>query len=447
LALDITDLFLSRCFPPRQHHAANARESICARVAVVYTCCDDVDMEGLQGLTHFQDVRVFVLDDSNTAEAQEVIDHSPHTVVRRATREAFKGGNLNHWLTVYGKAYDYCLVLDSDSIVSMDALRELVAYAEHPANADVAIVQACILPRNGNAFQMCVGAFAAMRWSVLRRVHDWLGWSISQGHNCLHRVSALLDIGGFDVTVSCEDTLTSLRLRDRGWRTIVVDTVTFDAEPRHVFAYRRRTVRWARQTLDAIRWRRGGSDIALGLLVTRHLFSYLVPALWPVILVATGQLFLRRNPLCCEAPAAAAMKWQPLIAVIPIIALLLLVLLRFCTWRRSGGTVRSFVAASILRGTVAMFSSVHIGWGLLLSTLRGRVGFVPTGTASRESLGFAALASGMPVVSVVRAGVILVVCLTIELPAALTATYVVLWSTLPPLALWWFHRDQRALDR
>src|SRR5262249_20591865 len=160
----------------------------------------------------------------------------------------YKAGSLNNWLRYYSDGYKYFIVLDSDSVITSDAVWNMVRIAEHSSNCDVAIIETLILPRPGNTFQYAAAAFNSLRAVVLNRLYNRIGWTLSQGHNNLHRVGALREIGGFDTSASCEDTVTSLRLIQAGWRIIYSDVTSFDAEPTNILQHRKRTVRWARQT-------------------------------------------------------------------------------------------------------------------------------------------------------------------------------------------------------
>jgi glycosyl transferase family 2 len=153
IALDLAELTFAFLLPPTRHPIASEIDTLHTRVAVLYVCCDDVDEESLQSLARLGGVDVFILDDSQCPNSRQQLDRSGLKVVRRSGREGFKGGNLNHWLEHYQNRYKYFVVLDSDSIVKAEAIWELVAFAEHPQNRDVAIVQSSIYPRPGNLFQ------------------------------------------------------------------------------------------------------------------------------------------------------------------------------------------------------------------------------------------------------------------------------------------------------
>ena len=267
LAMELAELLVATSLPARRHSSTYDVDLTVVRVAALYVCRDDVDSEALRALHRLRNVDVFLLDDSVSPEVRAVVDSAEFCVVRRGSQDGFKAGNLNHWLRLYGNSYRYFLVLDSDSIVPDAALRQLVSYAEHPDNSDVAIVQSSIVARPGNHFQTQVARHAWLRKRILLRLHDRIGWTLSDGHNNLHRTAALLDVNGFDTSASCEDTIVSLRLTNRGWRIIRVDTQTFDTEPNNVFVYRRRSVRWARQTVDAILEVRGRTSIRLTILL------------------------------------------------------------------------------------------------------------------------------------------------------------------------------------
>jgi cellulose synthase/poly-beta-1,6-N-acetylglucosamine synthase-like glycosyltransferase len=396
LALELADLLFAVVLPPPRHTIPRVRSPV--SVAVLYLCCDDIDLEALPTLRYLRGIDVFILDDSITDGARTLVNASGFSVVRRADKIAFKAGNLNHWIEHYSGSYSYFMVLDSDSIISNEVLWDLVAYAELQANSRVAIVQPLIIARGGNRFQQAVAGLSLLRQQVLLRVYSRLGWVLSQGHNSLHRVAAIREVGGFDLSATCEDTVTSIRLLQAGWRIDMVELITFDAEPPDVFAYRGRSVRWARQTMDAILAIRGQVNLNLSLLLARHLLGYLLSVAWLIglVLLSAGSQF----PLDVAAYAEVASgiqssAWLSMAALSPPGGLIAIFVMRACLWQQTGHRWLDLVRCTVVCAAVVPFTALNVTSGLLQSALIGKTAFTPTGMLSRRTITLAALSKGM----------------------------------------------------
>jgi cellulose synthase/poly-beta-1,6-N-acetylglucosamine synthase-like glycosyltransferase len=89
-----------------------------------------------------------------------------------------------------------------------------------------------------------------LRFYAVYKLSNHLDTIMSWGHNNLVRTSALLEVGGFDASYVGEDFATALNLIAHGWACKMVDLVSYDAEVESVRAYRKRTLRYAKQTLQ-----------------------------------------------------------------------------------------------------------------------------------------------------------------------------------------------------
>ena len=147
------------------------------------------------------------------------------------------------------------MLLDADSVVSVDALTHMIAASEHQANSDVAVFQAKVKSNDHHTsvFAKALGVGTLPRAWVLERVHSRLGMLLSFGHNQLLRVSALQEVGGFDEHLAAEDTALSFSLASLGWRIGMVNVWTEDREPQSIATFNRRTLRWAAQTVQLFR--------------------------------------------------------------------------------------------------------------------------------------------------------------------------------------------------
>jgi hypothetical protein len=282
------------------------------RVAVVMTVCDDAQPRPLAALERLADAgfAVFVLDDSVAPLAlpETLAEKCEHLV--RTGRTGAKAGNLNHWLYRVGHAFDYAIVLDADSSASPEACDRMLRAAAHPDNRDVAVFQTKIDAdlAGSSVFAGALAVAVRARARVFERVHCRLGLLLSFGHNQLLRLCAVRDVGGFDETVSAEDTALSLALVARGWRIGIVDAWTLDRDPQTVATYNRRTLRWATQTVQLFFREWDDDPLHLKLLLCRHLAAYACPVLGFLLLVL----------VVSTTHASASQAWEFLTAALKL---------------------------------------------------------------------------------------------------------------------------------
>ena len=358
-----------------------------SQAALVMTVCDDWSERHLSGLAPLSNAgyAVFLLDDSATPVSLPVSLADRVVHLRRSSRTGAKAGNVNHWLRLHGQAYSYVILLDADSLVSVAAADALLLSAEHPGNAGIAVFQAKIepAPRRGSLLAAFLAAGARPRARVMERVHAPLGLLLSFGHNQLLRLAPLRSIGGFDETLSNEDTTVSLQLAAGGWKIALVDVWTRDEDPATVTAYTRRTLRWARQTLEVFRrdWRE--TPLRLKLLLCRQLLMNTVPIAGTALLA----LSLWTGPRQAQESLdllAALLRLAPGYALYGISAWvligfgLLFFALRTTLARMEGVSWRAMLLSWLLGTALLSLLVLPLASALLRSLLGQRVSFVPT---------------------------------------------------------------------
>lgn len=262
-------------------------------VAVLMTTCDDAVPSRWPLLSQqYPNYDVFILDDSKLPQQQKLVDASGFKVVRRANRQGYKAGNLNHWLGQYAEKYKYLVILDSDSALPENFIEQMVGYAEHPRNRNIAIFQSYIMPFEApTLFAKTLGSMAAMRFYIFSRFANRTGLVLSWGHNQLLRTEALLKIGGFFEEITPEDTVLSLKLSQIGYTTRLVDVISYDTDPTDIFKFTRRNVRWAGQTAEVFLFPWRTADFRLKLLLCYHLYNYTIQNLYIFLLLLTAWLF------------------------------------------------------------------------------------------------------------------------------------------------------------
>ncbi|HLB71672.1 MAG TPA: glycosyltransferase family 2 protein [Candidatus Methanoperedens sp.] len=284
VAYGLSEMILSLVVKKKNLPKANKIISF-PSVALLYVTYNDVMPELLFKLKDqtYKNYDIFVLDDSTKEKCIEIIDNCGLSVVRRGNRTGFKAGSLNNWLILYGNKYDYFIIADSDSAFEKDFIENIVKYAEHPLNKNIAIFQSKILPWNDkNSFPRIVGAMAPLAIYFNEKLGNECSTIISWGHNNLHRTGIIVAEGGFDENFVSEDFATCLNLIKKGYECKMVDVLSYEAIPETVQNYSKRYIRWAKQNLQLLKL-----DTREILFTTRlHLFMGIyMYTIWAIIFI------------------------------------------------------------------------------------------------------------------------------------------------------------------
>jgi hypothetical protein len=358
-----------------------------SKAALAMVVCDDWSGRHLSGLEPLSTAgyTVFLLDDSVVPANLTVSLTDKVFHVRRSSHAGAKAGNLNHWLRLHGQSYNYLILLDADSVLSVEAADALLLSAEHPDNDGVAVFQAKIEPAPSCASLLAtfLAAGARPRARVLERVHAPLGLILSFGHNQLLRLAPLRALGGFTEILSNEDTAVSLQLVAGGWKIALVDVWTWDEDPSTVAAYSRRTLRWARQTLELFRHDWPEVPLRLKLLLCRHLLMNTLPIIGTALLALslwTGP----RQPQESLEFLSTSLRLSPGYAFYGITLWvlsglgLLFLMMRIALARIEGVSWRVMLLSWFLGTTLFALLVLPLAGALLRSLLGERVPFVPT---------------------------------------------------------------------
>jgi membrane glycosyltransferase len=153
-----------------------------------------LDRAGLDGAT-----QIFVLSDTSgedeiaaeEAAIRHLADAGVLTYRRRARNTGRKPGNIADWLARWGDDYDYMLVLDADSRMSVDRIRRLIARME--ARPRLGLLQAAIALNPGRTRFGSLQRTSArlLGPNFVRGFAAWTGGNGNYwGHNALLRVQA-----------------------------------------------------------------------------------------------------------------------------------------------------------------------------------------------------------------------------------------------------------------
>lgn len=226
-------------------------------VALLYTTYNDAIPEVLCTLRKqtYLNCTIFVLDDSNDKDKKMFLDNCGYKVVRRDHRTGFKSGALNNWLSLFGDEYDYFVILDSDSILPESFTEEMLKYAEHPENKQVAIFQSKTEIWNTDSKFAGTAAIAASIWMYkMERLANDCDMLLPWGHNNFFRTEVVKNIGGFETNFVSEDFATDLKIISRGYQCRLVDVTSFEGTPQTVQGFTKRTMRWSSGAMQLLRY-------------------------------------------------------------------------------------------------------------------------------------------------------------------------------------------------
>lgn len=179
------------------------------------------------GILRYPRLRVWILDDSRREWLRVATERAGFNYLKRPDNTHFKAGNLNHALThvmALAEAPDFIAVFDADFVAQPNFLERTLALM---ADEKVGIVQTPQTFYNPDPFQF--GLRARETWPDEQRFlfdirmpsADAKGGAQCCGTSFLLRVKALSAIGGrFPVDTICEDTMTSIKLKEKGWQTV-----------------------------------------------------------------------------------------------------------------------------------------------------------------------------------------------------------------------------------
>jgi len=294
LSFSICELLLSIFLPLKGLSYLNELNAT-PNIAILYTVCDDLDKDALSELSRqdYINYKIFVLDDSERYETKqkinELAEYYNFTIVRRKSRSGYKAGNLNNWLKLYSKNFDYFIVADSDSKFFSSFIRDMLKYGEHPSNYNVIVFQSKLLYWNTNMYYPKV-------MSTIQPISNFCIEKLSQndliyslyGRNSMYRTAKIFEVGGFPEDYIAEDFALQLRLREKGYLCRIVNIVSYEAYPAILKYNRKRMQRWACQTIQLLKYQSKRIPLPLIIASIRNAHYYLV---WPFYLLGLCLFF------------------------------------------------------------------------------------------------------------------------------------------------------------
>lgn len=200
---------------------------------------------------NYPNYRVWILDDGNRAWASEKAAEWGIGYISRTENAHYKAGNLNNGIATIragGVELEFIALLDADFVARPEFVRRALALMK---SKDVGIVQTPQCFYNPDPYQQAFGGVT--RWPDEQRAFfdawlpafDALGIATCCGTSCLIRAAALEAIGGVPTESVCEDTLTSIKMRRKGFKTLYLhERLTVGLAPEGIGEFLTQRARW-----------------------------------------------------------------------------------------------------------------------------------------------------------------------------------------------------------
>jgi membrane glycosyltransferase len=244
----------------------------------------------------------------------------PQVYYRRRSRNTErKAGNIGDWVENWGGAYDYMLVLDADSLMSGEAIAELIARMDEEPNLGLLQTAPSII--NAVTPFARIQQFANRLYGpVFARGQAW--WSGSEGnywgHNAIIRVAAfaacarLPHLSGprpFGGHIQSHDFVEAALLRRAGWAVRMIPELagSHEESPPTLLDAAARDRRWCQGNLQHARiLKAAGLHWVSRLHLLSGILAYVTPVLWLALLVV-GSFVWPAQHLAAESAAGRAM--------------------------------------------------------------------------------------------------------------------------------------------
>jgi cellulose synthase/poly-beta-1,6-N-acetylglucosamine synthase-like glycosyltransferase len=225
-------------------------------VVLVYCTYNDFNDQSLLASMQqdYPNFKVVILDDSNNQDYKTRIDafglRYGVPVIRRATNEGFKAGNLNNYLDT--AEYDFCVILDSDEVIPPNFINRALDY--FATNSRVGIVQANHkATRNRNDFMRTFARGVDSHWPVYQTVKDRFGFMSLLGHGAMFSHECYVAAGGFPHVVA-EDICYTIEAKRAGYDTVFAPDILCEEEfPINYMAFKKRHGKWTMGNMEFIR--------------------------------------------------------------------------------------------------------------------------------------------------------------------------------------------------
>ncbi len=251
--------------------------------------------------------KTYILDDGKSDEVMEMAKELNVGYIRRPKNDHAKAGNINYALSL--TEGNFFLILDADFVAEPNFLYETLPFFEDP---ELAFVQTPQFYSNQTNFVSDGASFMQhVFYSLIQSGKNKFNSAFCVGTNVVFRRSAIDSIGGMYQKSKSEDIWTSLKLHEKGYRSVYIPTLlAVGKTPDTLMAYSKQQLRWATGSFEIFLRRnplfikRLSVDQRLQYLMTSSYyfigFSVLLLLLLPPL-----QIFFNLSPISTDIPV-----WQ-----------------------------------------------------------------------------------------------------------------------------------------
>jgi membrane glycosyltransferase len=264
-------------------------------------------LDALDVLNHFD---LFILSDTTEPELWLEEEAGFRELRRRTKGEVHifyrhrsknirrKAGNIADFCRRWGAQYEHMVVLDADSLMTGQALVQLVSTME--AHEDAGLIQTVPLVVNRNTLFARAQQFAARVYGPIMAagLAYWhRGDSSYWGHNAIIRTKAFIEHAGlpdlpgqppFGGPILSHDFVEAALIRRAGWKVYVLPEITgsYEESPPSLLDFAERDRRWCQGNLQHSRVVPGAGLHGLSRLhLVMGIMSYLASPIWLLFIV------------------------------------------------------------------------------------------------------------------------------------------------------------------
>lgn len=185
---------------------------------------------------------VYILDDGKSDAVEIMAEKMGIGYIRRPTNEHAKAGNINYALTHTDG--DFFVIFDADFIAHPRFLYETLPFFE---DEKVAFVQTPQYYHNHDTYiSDAAGYMQHIFYSLIQIGKNRFNAAFCVGTNVVFRRSAINAIGGIYWQSKSEDIWTSLKLHEKGYRSVYINNVlAVGKTPENIKSYSMQQLRWA----------------------------------------------------------------------------------------------------------------------------------------------------------------------------------------------------------
>lgn len=184
----------------------------------------------------------WILDDGASNDVRDLAAELGVRYVRRLSNNGAKAGNINHALSI--SRGHYFAIFDADFVPKENFLEETLPFF---IDENVAFVQTPQAYGNlNNLVSRGAGFMQSVFYRFIQPGRNRFNAAFCVGTNVVFRREATDDINGMYTDSKSEDVWTSLKLHERGWRSVYIPQVLAVGDaPDTVEAYTKQQLRWA----------------------------------------------------------------------------------------------------------------------------------------------------------------------------------------------------------